>query len=435
MIRTAAVIHDELNVRIYRLLADFFRFCGVNVFNYSVTDHSELVWIYEFDAVFIDETGSRLSLEPSQRKRLEDRYPENRIQFNNDERAWNDLDTNENGERKGFLCSVIDRLAKQGRLQDEDHEVLKFLAKLFVDHEIMKNRIILQSFLNISNFIRKARENFVNSYVALLKCPKKAEWQDNSCFWYAQRYLDQSINEACGFLDEDMLLTTEKVVRGIEGRIQLSADQPQFQAKLYLTIAHLYLSDFFLQKKCTAAFREAESLSLGSALESYAAYQLGRSMEKQLGDWNSAIKYYMRSLRLVPDEYRAVYKVAVYHWKQKNDIESACEYFKRIDAILQDRYDLNVLQPREAEYLYKAWHFILEIIRENGDVPVNGIPASEAETKMQAILQKIKDVKRENHVYTLIFGRDAQIDSADPISPKVDARTALAERVKAVCTL
>ena len=439
MLETVAVVHNELNVGIYRLLADYFRFCGVSVFNCSVAEHAELEGKYEFDAVFIDETDSQHPSEPSQRQLMEEKLKGKAFFWLDiDNSNWNYLEEGKNykNERIAFLQSIIGMLKGKSLLdnEDEDSKVLAFLAKLFVEKEIMKNRIILQTFLNVSSFIRGTRENFVNAYVALLKSENKAKWQDNSYFWFAQWYLEQSINESCSFLDEDMLLDTKKVVNAIEERIKLSDEHRIYQSCLYSAIAHFYECDFFEQTKSVEAWQNAYNWSKGSAFEFLLSYRLGRSYEKQLAQWDKAIDYYDHCLNIAHDEYRAVYKRAVYCWKQENDIESACEYFLRIHEILSKRYMENRLQPREAEYLYKAWHFIREIIRRNGDKPVCNITASYADERLREIPQSIQNGVG-NPIYTLIFGIEAKIDSKDSRSPKADVRAALAERVQSVCTL
>lgn len=433
MLETVAVVHNELNVGIYRLLSDFFRFCGVSVYNYSVEENTELQWDYKFSAVFLDDTQGQQTLSESQRQHFHEKGESQNFFWLNSENARYNLESGEGGERKDFLSCVISMLSSKGLLQDEDAEVLNQLAKFFVEKDVMKNRIILQTFLNEPRYIRVVREAFVDTYVDLLKY--KDKWENNSYFWFAQRYLEQSINESCSFLDENMMLATNKVTDHIKKQIEAYNDYKVHQALLYVSIACFYECDLFEQRRSVENWREAYKLVSGSPFEPVFSYRLGRSVEKRLGDWNEAIEHYTKTLDSLPNEYRAAYKVAVYYWRQKKDISKACEYFRRIDDILDSKCVHNLLQPREAEYLYKAWHFIRQIIRENDNRPVNDIDAQFAEGRMEAILQRVRDDVHTNPIYALIFGKEALIESKDTRQPQVDVRKALADRVRVVCAL
>lgn len=430
MIETVAIIHNQLNVGVYRLLADYFRFCGINVFNYSVTEDTKMEWRYEFDAVFIDETDSVHPFELSQRHFLKEIF-QDRICFwlEKDNSKWNYMEPGEHDRRVDFLRSVICMLDEKSLLESEDVKVLTFLAEKYVEHDIMKNRIVLQTFLPLPGCICATREKFVDAYIDILKCDDKDRWQEHFYYWFARRYLELSINECYDFLDEDLLLSTSKLVEHIEEKIQVLSKQKS-QALLYSTIARFYECDFFDDRKSIEYMQEAKKLSDGSAFEYVFSYSLGRYYEKYYG-WNEAICFYDKSLSLAPDEYRALYKVAMYYWKEKKDVEKACKYLKRIDDILENRFIHNLLQPRDAEYLYRTWLSIYEITNESGVRVLNGITAEDATRRMSDILARAEDVNHTNPIYALIFGSDAQIDdkySRDGI--KVDARIKLAERLK-----
>lgn len=229
----------------------------------------------------------------------------------------------------------------------------------------------------------------------------------------------------------DMLLDITKHAERIKKKIQVFDKHKSYQALLYSTIARFCKCDFFEQEKTINYLQEAQRLSSASAFEYKSSYRLGQYYEK-IHAWNEAIYFYEKSLSMAPDEYRAVYKVAMYYWKQKKDKEKACKYFRRIDTILDNRYVNNLLQPREAEFLYKTWYFIREIIKENSNRAINGITAEDATRQMDNILARVKDVNHTNSIYTLIFGSDAQIDDIDPRYLKRDAREALAERIMLV---
>ena len=130
---------------------------------------------------------------------------------------------------------------------------------------------------------------------------------------------------------------TNKVTDHIKKQIEAYNDYKVHQALLYVSIACFYECDLFEQRRSVENWREAYKLVSGSPFEPVFSYRLGRSVEKRLGDWNEAIEHYTKTLDSLPNEYRAAYKVAVYYWRQKKDISKACEYFRRIDDILDSK--------------------------------------------------------------------------------------------------
>lgn len=435
MIETAAVIHSEQESGIYHLLADFLRFLGVSVYNYAVNERTKFNRTYEFDAVFL---ASFLSLTPEQEQQKTEWLNNKKCINVNNKINWDTQSENEKDERIRFLQNnVIDELKNNQLLQDTDYKVLIELAVFYVNYEILKNRVILQTFLGSKRFLRAVRRSLADCYIALLRDKTVKELYQNHYCWFALRYLERLLNEACGFLEEDMLFDTEKLVKRIEERIGENEGHKQYQAKLHFTIAHLYECDFFSQRKCVKPYEEGDNCAQKSPFEFYSAYRLGRCLEKYGGGWDRAISHYQRSLKFAPEEYRAAYKLAIYQWKRKKDTEKAAEYLLDVDKILQSRYENNVMQPREMEYLYKAWYFIGKIIEERGGQAVAAWTARDVENKKQDIIRKIQVDGRQNSCCKQIFGVKMQIDAADSKGNKSseDVILALAGRVQAVCTL
>lgn len=445
MFETAAIMHSELESGIYHLLADYLRFCGVSVYNFAVTERTKIELTYEFDAVFIDCTALQDvsgSLSSIQRQDNNQEDVSKRLIEIKGPVDWAKQGAYEKKERSGFLMFIVDRIKDKELLNDDDCKVLKWLADLYVEHEILKNRVILQLFLGTPRFLRAARRHFFDAYVALIGHKDAARWKDNCYYWFSVRYLERMLNESCGFLNEDMLVDTDDAVERINQMMNRCTEHKQYRAKLCFTKAHFYECDFYRQMECIKPYKEGYEYAIGTPYDFYSSYRYGRCLEKYNDNWDSAIPKYQYSLKREPNEYRAAFKVAVYHWKQKKDVETACDYFLRIDRILQQRYEKNVMQPRESEYLYKAWFFIGRMIEEKGGSPIAGITAREVEEKKQAILRKVRDVNHQNPCYAQIFGASEQIDTYDgngkwPVedSRKEDIRIALTERIQTVCTL
>lgn len=434
MISTVAVIHGELQWGIYRLLSDYLRFCGIAVYNYILAEKTDLDINYKFDAVIVDATNGSMSELLWQH--IEERYPEKSyIWLKGNDLCWNLEEEEEKDERLSFLNHVIEKLNQSAPslfdAGNNDKDVLRYLAKFFVEKEILKNRVVLQTFLNVEDFVLAVRRSLVEAHGKLRNCECQSQWQMNPYYWHAQRHLDRNINEACCFLGDDMLLSTKKVVAEIESRIQKGEGSNPYRAMLYFTIGRLYECDPICREKSIEAYQKGYELAKGSPFESELAYHVGRCWENQKQDWENAAEHYKCSFAHAPMEYRAVYKVAVYWWREKRNTTQACEHFKRVDEILYNWYARNVLQPREMEYLYKTWYFIRQIISEKGGT-VNGITARQADRRIEEIYQNVRDPGHMNPTYIQIFGPSATISVSDGMQ-KLDARVAMAARVKRVC--
>ena len=138
---------------------------------------------------------------------------------------------------------------------------------------------------------------------------------------------------------------------------------------------------------------------------SYPHYLYGRYWERTMKDIIEAKKYYQISYELNELEYRAIYKLAIIA-KREGRYEESLRWFRKICSILSDKEKDNYLQPKEYEYLSKAY---FEISKLYGDVFWNLDGYEDTIKKLNELYGKIINGEPKNDAYKELFGEQEQI--------------------------
>ena len=174
--------------------------------------------------------------------------------------------------------------------------------------------------------------------------------------------------------------------------------EPAFN-NAYLLKGMIVELDSDLKEDAEAYYSIALEQMYGKRYASYPYYVVGRYYEKVKKDRDKATELYTRSLNLNNFEYRAIYKLAMLE-KKKEKYTSALERFKMICNILSDKEAENYLQPREYEYLFKAY---LEMGTIYGDYLFDIERYKESVLKRDELCDIVRDTRKENRAYDEIF--------------------------------
>lgn len=139
------------------------------------------------------------------------------------------------------------------------------------------------------------------------------------------------------------------------GTMFLAAAVCKSDPSLYLTS-----SNYLRLLLDTIQDREAECYS-------FAYYEYGRHLERVYRDWEHAIAYYERALKLHKQNYQAKFKMGCYEAQHKGDYSKAIEIFQELHSMIAENYsgDRNLnyknLSLKSIQYLYKTdiWLWIL----------------------------------------------------------------------------
>lgn len=439
LLEKIAIIHSELQEGELLLLKNYFSMCGVSVHDYSVTSESGFDLNYDFDAVFLVVTESKnrnFMLNGKQRELAEKKYPDI-ISIEGLELDWNQEEQVEKQLRKEFINNCLNTMMERhkGLINSNEKSDLDLISEIYVKHDIMKNNIILHTFLGFPNFIRATRKSLINAYIELVEGYN--EHRTSNYYWYALRHLERLINEACDFLGVDNLFDAKQASDNLIKTAEKQAENCNvFKSKIYGTAARFRECNMFHREECVEMYEKAKKYAESTAFDYKSFYWYGRSIEKHENNWSKAIGFFREAAEKNPGSYKARYKLGIYEWKQNASIWRACSEFRKIDTILSRKYENRMLLPIEAEYLYKTWYFIGVLVELDArEVPV-GITRNFVEDRKKLIVDCVRDIQKRNINYQVIFGKNCDIKSIDGNSERLlDARAALAERIQVVCKL
>lgn len=405
MIDSVKIIHDEKRIKEYRFWADYFRFIGVHVWDCTLKndDYSE-----DFSIVVVIEKD----IDKAKLGVVHKHYP-NAILLNSVEgRNFNINDNNEGEEERkewevfwndyleSGLSSIENKLKEQGREQNEsDFESMKIIGKIYVKYCISYFRNVYSYFKEEEIFVQQAQDKFVDAYVALRKNYSNCE--KTACTLYTLANLTRYINETCVLLNQKLLLSTERCLEYLDRAMNL---QPTFYNAQLLKGIVCGIDKAFAQESGVYYKRALDNMGK-KKYTSYPHYLYGRYWERTMKDIVEAKKYYQISYELNELEYRAIYKLAIIA-KREGRYEESLRWFRKICSILSDKEKDNYLQPKEYEYLSKAY---FEISKLYGDVFWNLDGYEDTIKKLNELYGKIINGEPKNDAYKELFGEQEQI--------------------------
>lgn len=403
MIESVKIIHDWKYIEEYRFWADLFRLIGAQVCDCTLRskDFSD-----EFSLVIILEDGI-----PSESlEQLDDVYARVLHVKSSDIRSKkisismsNDLEKN---FWKGYLKKNIADIKanKLIRIMDisalnSEIDILSEIGSIYVEHRISYHRNKYSYFYENKKILQEAQNAFVNAYVDIFQLLKNPD-NISPIIWYTLADLSRYINETCKFLDQPILQPIGKCLGFLDRALEIES-----------TFANAYLLKGIIteldqekyKNEGKSYFDMACSMMGGKKWASYPYYLKARFYEKVLGKKEEANKLYNISLEINPLEYRALYKLAI-ESKRKEKYSEAIEFSKRICNILNEKEKENYLQPKEYEYLFKAY---LELTRIYGDYDFNLEKYKEIAEKRDVFCDSVADIAIPNRAYEEIFGDQA----------------------------
>ncbi|HBA69751.1 MAG TPA: hypothetical protein DCZ40_10415 [Lachnospiraceae bacterium] len=406
MVEAVKIIHDELEGGEYRFLADYFRLAGIYVSECTLKSNEKKG---EFAAVII--IDARLNEE--QKEKFRQQY-QNVVEI----AAWG---TEGNDNRLEYLENVLDRLENiNPEVWKEEKEALNEVAEIYVNHKLLYYRHIYSYFYEKTELVQEAQDKFVDAYLALSDKIDKSQ-QSSVHLIYAKMMIARFINETCYFLKQRFLFHTGKCLKALDDILK---EEPLFSNVYLLKAMFAEIDDYF--KDQSAAYYKLATENLPELYYAYyPLYRFGRYYEKVLGDDETARSYYEKVLDLNEREYRVVYKF-ILSAKREGKYQEAIEYCKKICNILNTKKDNNYLQPREYEYLFKAYLEMTKIYRNH---LTNGQELNEATKKRDSVCLKEENGQFvENRMYQQIFGSGEEQKFLELTAERLNTTVAVCEQ-------
>ena len=205
--------------------------------------------------------------------------------------------------------------------------------------------------------VERAKSVFLNAYEDTMEYFDQKNNQVSRYFFFFQMELIRCVNEACWFLNDRNFFDTKAVLNYIRNNMAKYFGYSNFN----LLMGMLCETDIQYRIDAGKYYKIALESVKSKAYGSFCYYRLGRYYEK---------------------------------------IEKNC-YYRRICEILKEKEQMNYLQEKEYEYLYKTFFRIAEILREARRY-------SEAIEYYQKIIELNKKLDLPNQLYEEIYGADAK---------------------------
>lgn len=386
MIDSVKIIHDELEGGEYRFLADYFRLVGAYVSECTLKSREQRG---DFSAVIIIKT--RMSDEDI--ANYQDKYP-NAVLLDTMNLSWK-----ERGKKK-YLLDCLNKIVSKISSSAQDTwqreiESLNVIADVYVKYKLLYYRNAFSYFYEHESIVQEAQDQFVEAYISLKKQLENRKEDVHSI--YTQVNLARYINETCNILNQSFLFDTGKCLKKADQALEL---EPSF-SNVYLLKAMLAEMDDIYQYESRAYYRIALENLDGMYYASYPYYRCGRYYEKVLKQEKEANEYYTKAVQINELEYRAIYKLILFT-KKEGRYQEAIEYCKKICNILKNKKNANYMQPREYEYLFKAY---LEMTKIYGNYLSDNNALQEAIRNRNSVCPIMTGKKVcENKIYKQIFG-------------------------------
>ncbi|MCB6545884.1 tetratricopeptide repeat protein [Blautia glucerasea] len=404
MIESVKIIHDWKQIKEYRFWADFFCWTGTQVREYTLKNDD---FSTNFSLIIIIEE----EIDWGNLQHLREQYPGALFLCkDSDVHPGNSLEMKDAKERQcwnNYLAFYLDEIKRQNLILTADIltlnkeiEMLKKLGEIYVKHAISYHRNAYSCFYENENIVQKAQDAFVNAYVALRYIMRNEDNEETAATFYTEANLIRYMDETDKFLDQPFLIDIERGMEFLDGALAL---EPQLDNAYMLKGLLAELEDNYNHEGKVYYDLALERMK-DKEYSSYPLYLQARYYEKKLKNDKKAIELYTQSFLKDPYEYRAIYKLAIYA-KRNGEYIDAIERFKQICNILKDKEKSNYLQPREYEYLFKAY---LELTKIYGNEGFDLSKYKEMVDKRDEFCGRVPGVDGStNRAYEEIFGSQA----------------------------
>ena len=403
MDQSIQIIHDEFQGGEYRLLADFFRMVGFFVVNQTVrrsTASLTLSLRHKHDCTIIldsedwenDDYLRRLFANVVILRPVpEESYSE----------RW----------KKRYLLDCLDVLSREAESiihDDEEYAILQRAAIVYADCDLLRYRLAINSFFFRTEIMKESvgafdealtrfNDHSGESYFRPDMLSERAHFRHE----YFRLTLMRFINESCNLSKKRLVFDTEDCVDFLNDKFQ------GYKSGAIFLLQGLICSADPEQRFYSGEYYDkAVQIMEDSPQAGFCNYQLGRYMEKVMQSWRYAEEYYRRAYELRPTDIKAIYKMAILS-KLKRDSYQAIGYFNEILSLLKGKEERNYLEPKEYEYLFKAYHGLYLIYN---DQPGQREQAERMRRKRELIIRQSASPEPVNSLYLQLFGAKAWTD-------------------------
>ena len=267
------------------------------------------------------------------------------------------LDTSDVGCSDSVI-KLIDEIVKKNCLDDKTGDILRNIQSVYIQHSLWIHEYNLQQYFCLKEEVPIIYKQYLEASIQINSIVEKSD--KNPYAWYAFCQGVRRMHELSNYIHKShALINQEHLDEDLNAYIEKYPEFVSFYAlKGYMEIAS-NRKEVALQT-LTDYSEMLEEYSNVSAHVSDVLYSVGRLYEHFSANDIKARSFYSYSFRKNNNNYRALYKLARYnHNTGRKDL--AWAQYTRIEDKLVHIAKQKVLQPREAEYLFKVWYCKLKL--------------------------------------------------------------------------
>lgn len=411
---TIEIVYDELKGGEYRLLADYLRMNGFFVYNQIVKPNQALFSLNQkFDFTIV------IGLDNWEGKEIVTKGFDNTICLD-EEKPINDNPVSfDPNWKKRYLMNCLEVMYNNNIITDEELYVMKVTAAVYDDFDLLRTNLTLTSFYDIYNkVLMNGCYNIYDAAEMSLRDIVGRKVSFSPSGFYRLEYftltLERLYNEAHPALYGRN--NGKKIVERINEEFGKKCDLLKLEkegAALNL-LQGLILSNERGELFHYYKYYEMAAEKLGNkAYAGYVNYLLGHYMEKSAEIPDYALEYYKIAHELIPNDCKALYRLAFMEFYYKEDYISSLMYLQQITQILENKEANNILEPKEYVKLFQTYH-MLDIIYDKIWLKKKSMDMLK---RRRNILELAYDCDNRNYLYDQLFGNEPFMDSGGKRMP------------------
>lgn len=424
IVRCIKIVHPLDKIRLYRILSAFFRFIGIFVCE-NITGQEyggKTDWRYEVepDSEDLSEPGAPLE------KKIYDVLQDMKDLFGTDV--------------LGVLDQIADIFIRFDLMRcSYALEYFGDVGKEYIYQEMKKGmaqfEIALKELEALEAQYGEAHVGSIYIWAAKSNC-RRRENEIRAIIWNSiqsglygstakeKEYLKQELWERHFYSFEEISRDIVKILRKV----------PEFYGAHAIRGFSMEVDDDYRIDSFAEMERAAETIGEKS-FASYVYYRMGRYYEKIRHDLPKKIDYYKKAYEIDSHNYRAIHKLVVYTFmeKQYGDMiskekryEETIRLLENLRNILEDRRSMPSLQPVECAYLYKTYSNMGKAYIRLGEYD----KAWDYLKKAENVYNNSENEDRKKGFYPWMFGDESVISEGQEVARWQVYKSAAREKLK-----
>lgn len=262
------------------------------------------------------------------------------------------------GSKEKLLYDILTLLMRLGMINQDEYEDCVAVARIYVECKFMQTTLSTKFFFidKSPNWFRNNIEKYENTVDRLL-----AEWntlQDGRTgqgvyehLWYAVMNTVYEADLYCKRSFRSYSYSVDNLLEMVQMSIKNNIIGTSIRNSAYMLLGQIY--DDLVRNHDMAYEYYLKCCSNSDRHNAYVFMRKGQYWQEYAEQYETAIKYYKRSVNIFPEYYRAWYRMGNAYYHLRN-YRNAYISYDAVIRILTERLDAGQIRPMEIEHLFLA---------------------------------------------------------------------------------